>query len=43
MQKIMHLSLQGASEWKKIVVKRLARVEVSLANGSDGESNYKRE
>lgn len=39
----MHLDLQVLRNGKKIVVKRLARGEVSLANGNDGECNYKRE
>ena len=43
MQKIMHLGLQVLCNGKKIVVKRLARGDVSLANGSDAESNYKKE
>jgi hypothetical protein len=38
MQKMMHLGLQVLQNGKKIVVKRL----VSLANGSDRESNCKR-
>ena len=38
MQKIMHLGLQVLRNGKKIVVKRLARGDVSLANRSDAES-----